>query len=114
YTSIWWHALAIGFSPDYLEEHREGIAIGWPRIPIPAKHADFDRSAKLGKLLADLLNSDANVVSVTSGTIADHLKIMGVLSATDLVVNADWGRQDSKNRVNPGKGRIQVRGYTAA
>ena len=114
YTSPWWHALAIGFSPSYLQEHSEGIAIGWPRIPMPAKCADFVRSAALGKSLAALLNPDVNVASVTSGTVADHLKIMGVLSATDLVVSVGWGRQDSQGRVNPGKGRVEIRAYTMA
>jgi hypothetical protein len=79
---------------------------------MPAKRAHFDRSADLGKLLAVLLNPDANVASVTSGSVADHLKIVGVLSATDLVVSAGWGRQDSQGRVNPGKGRVEARAYT--
>jgi predicted helicase len=91
YSSPWWHALAIGFSPNYLEEHSEGLAIGWPRIPMPIKRADFDRSAGLGKLLADILNPDVNVTSIISAGNGDHLKIMGSVSATDLAITAGWG-----------------------
>jgi len=57
----WWHALAIGFSPAYLEEHHEGIILAWPRIPMPHTRADYDRSVKLGQQLAALLDPDANV-----------------------------------------------------
>lgn len=114
YSSPWLHALAIGFCPSYLEEHRDGIAVGWPRIPMPKARADFDRSVNFGRSLADLLNPDANVPSVTSGELADHLKVMGLLSDTDLLVSAGWGRQDSQGRVNPGQGRIEKRAYTAA
>jgi hypothetical protein len=113
YSCPWWHALAIGFSPNYLQEHSEGIAIGWPRIPMPLMRADFDRSVGLGQALAALLNPLNDVLSVTSGTVGEHLKIMGVLSATDLVVSAGWGRQDSQGRVNPGQGRVDTRAYTA-
>jgi len=113
YSSPWWHALAIGFSPKYLAEHSEGIAIGWPRIPMPRGRSDFDHSAALGKRLSDLLDIDVNVAEITSGTIAEHHKIFGVLSAADLVVRG-WGHPDTKGRVNPGKGRVDKREYSAS
>ena len=114
YSSPWWHALAIGFSQKYREEHGEGIAIGWPRIPMPESRTEFDASVALGRRLSELLDPDAQVAAVTSGTIAQHLRVLGVLSATDLALRAGWGRQDSKGRVNPGKGRVKTRPYTAA
>jgi hypothetical protein len=80
---------------------------------MPVKRSDFDQSAALGKALAGLLNLDANVAPVTNGAVANYLKIMGVLSATDLAVNAGWGRQDAKGRVNPGRGRVEARTYSA-
>jgi hypothetical protein len=113
YSAPWWHSLAIGFSPSYLEEHGEGIAIGWPRIPMPASRTDFDRSVGLGRRLAELINTEADIATVTSGELADHFKIMGLVSATDLVVSAGWGRKDSKGRVNPGQGRTETRAYTS-
>jgi Type ISP C-terminal specificity domain len=113
YSSPWWHALAIGFSPSYLAEHSEGIAIGWPRIPMPAARADFDRSTALGKHLADILSPDAHVTGITGGTLAEHQRVFGVLSAADLVVRG-WGHLDTQRRVNPGKGRVEKRHYTSA
>ena len=114
YSSPWWHALAIGFSPRYLEEHREGIAIGWPRVPMPKHRPTFDNSAALGKRLARLLNPTDSVAGVTSGAIAEVYKVLGVLSAVDLTVRAGWGHKDTQGRVNPGKGRTMERHYTAA
>jgi Type ISP C-terminal specificity domain/N-6 DNA Methylase len=113
YSSPWWHALAIGFSPKYLSEHSEGIAIGWPRIPMPTGRDDFDHSAALGKRVAHLLDADVDVAEITSGSIAEHHKIVGVLSATNLVVRG-WGHIDGKGRVNPGKGRVEKRNYSAS
>ena len=113
YTAPWFHALAIGFAPQYMEDHGAGIAIGWPRIPLPLEREKFDSSAKLGRHIAELLDLDSDVKGITTGTIGDHLKIFGVLTGTDLSVHAGWGRKDSKGRVNPGKGRIVAREYTS-
>jgi len=33
---IWMHALAAGYSPDYLSENADGIRQDWPRAPLPA------------------------------------------------------------------------------
>ena len=32
---IWYHALAVGYSPAYLAENADGIRQDWPRIPLP-------------------------------------------------------------------------------
>jgi Type ISP C-terminal specificity domain len=106
--------LAIGFSPAYLDEHHEGIMLAWPRIPMPLQRADYDRSVELGRQLAALLDPDTGVASVTSGAVSEQYRIMGVLSATDLRVQAGWGHKDKQGHVNPGKGRSVLRTYTAA
>ena len=61
YSSLWLHALAIGFSRKYLAEHGEGIAIGWPRIPIPAQRTIFEQSVLLGRKIANLLDMDSPI-----------------------------------------------------
>jgi Type ISP C-terminal specificity domain len=114
YAGPWCHALAIGFSPAYLDEHHEGIMLAWPRIPMPLQRADYDRSVELGRQLAALLDPDTGVASVTSGAVSEQYRIMGVLSATDLRVQAGWGHKDKQGHVNPGKGRSVLRTYTAA
>jgi hypothetical protein len=114
YSSMWLHALAVGFSSQYLAEHGEGIAIGWPRIPVPAQRNVFERSVLLGREIASLLDMDGPVEGVTTGKIGEHQKVLGVLTAKDLSVRAGWGHKDSKGRVNPGKGLVKSRGYTVS
>lgn len=113
YSAPWLHALAIGFSPAYLAEHAEGISIGWPRIPMPRKRTDLDRSALLGLRIADLLNPEVSIPNVTSGVVHEHYKVMGGLSSADLRVKVGWGHKDKQGHVNPGQGRIAARPYTA-
>jgi hypothetical protein len=112
YSSPWFHALAIGFSPAYLAEHAEGVLIGWPRIPMPSKRTDFDRSALLGQRIANLLNPEISIPNVTIGVVHEHHKVMGGLSSADLRVQAGWGHKDKKGHVNPGQGHLDARRYT--
>jgi hypothetical protein len=113
-ASIWLHALAIGFAPGYLADNADGIAIGWPRVPMPDDRALFDASAALGERLAAILDTEADVTGITSGAVADHFKVLGTISATNLQVNAGWGSKDSKGRINPGRGKVEMRDWTAA
>jgi hypothetical protein len=67
----------------------------------------------LGRTVSRLLDAPAQVPGVTSSPLP-HQAVLGILSATDLRVTAGWGRQDSQGRVNPGKGLVKEREYTAA
>ena len=108
----WLHALAITYAPKYLGDNEDGIAIDWPRIPLPDARALLDNSIVLGTQVAALLDTEADVPGVTSGTVAAHLRILGNISSTNLSVKAGWGNRDSKGRVNPGRGRTEVRSWT--
>lgn len=108
----WFHALAIGFSPQYLADHSDGVAIGWPRIPLPTNRDLLAASAKLGGWIATLLDPDVAVSGVTTGTVSDYLKVIGGISHTDLRVTAGWGSRDRKGRINPGRGKTEVRPWT--
>jgi Type ISP C-terminal specificity domain len=88
------------------------IAIAWPHIPLPKTKEALDRSKDHGKRIADLLDAATGVAGVTTGTLQEHYRVMGILSATDLRVTAGWGHKDSKGRVNPGKGKIETRSYS--
>jgi hypothetical protein len=117
---LWLHALAIGYSPSYLSEHADGIRSDWPRIPLPKSKEQLLASAKLGKTLAALLDTETPVPGVTSGALRPELKPIaaisrvggGNLNAADLEINAGWGRPDSKGVVMPGKGKVTVRPFT--
>ena len=108
----WHHALAITYAPRYLGDNADGIAIDWPRIPLPDARSLLDNSVALGVKVAALLDTAADVPGVTSGTVAEHLRVLGGISSTDLSVRASWGSRDSKGRINPGRGRIEIRNWS--
>ena len=110
--AIWLHALAVGFSPKYLADNADGIAIDWPRIPLPDDKALLDTSADLGSALAGLLDTEAAVTGVTAGTVAEHLRILGNISATNLKVTTGWGRKDKKGKVFPGREKTKTREWS--
>lgn len=111
--AIWLHSLAIGFSPKYLADNADGIAIDWPRIPLPDDKELLDASADLGGALAGLLNTEAEVTGVTAGTVAEHIRILGNISATDLKLTAGWGRKDKLGKVFPGKEKTETRDWSS-
>ncbi len=110
----WHHALAITYASQYLSDNADGIAIDWPRIPLPDARSLLDNSVALGGQVAALLDTVADVPSVTNGTVAEHLRVLGRISSTDLNVRAGWGSCDSKGRINPGRGRTALRDWTVA
>lgn len=110
----WHHALAITYAPQYLGDNADGIAIDWPRVPLPDTRPIFDSSVALGAQVAALLDTETVVPGVTGGNIEDHLRVMGGISGTDLRVKAGWGSKDRKGRVNPGTGKTAVRHWTDA
>jgi hypothetical protein len=113
-SAPWFHALAIGYSPAYLGEHAEGIAIGWPRIPMPGQRANLESSVLLGKRIADLLDPETPVTHVTSGKIYEHNKVFGAVSAVDLTISAGWGYKDKQGHINPGQGTVKQRPYSTS
>ena len=120
---IWMHALAIGYSPAYLSENADGIRENWPRIPLPASKEALLASAALGRQVAALLDTEAAVPGVTSGTIRDEIKTIavvsrvggGALQAAEFALTAGWGSggkdgKDGKNAITmPGKGKTEPR-----
>ncbi|MCY4331038.1 MAG: N-6 DNA methylase [Cyanobacteria bacterium MAG CAR1_bin_15] len=109
----WRHALAITYSPQYLNDNTDGIAmIEWPRIPLPNERTLLTTSVILGAQVAALLDTEVDVPGVTSGSIAEHLRVLGGISNTDLRVTAGWGRRGARARTMPGRGRIEVRDWS--
>ena len=104
---LWYHALAIGYSPAYLSENADGIRTDYPRIPLPATADDLKASATLGKRVAALLNTEVAVTGVTGRTgVSAALLTVATLTRTDgaainpdtgdLSVNAGWGNATKK------------------
>lgn len=113
-AALWHHALAIGYAPSYLSEQEDGLSVDWPRIPLPDDEMLLTRSAGLGAKVAAFLDTENPVVGVTSGAVAEHLKVLGLISANNLRVAAGWGSKDNKGRVNPGRGKTDLRAWNDA
>ena len=113
---IWYHALAIGYSPSYLMENADGIRQDWPRIPLPKAKDALLASAALGRQVAALLDTETPVPGVTAGKIRDDLRTVAVFQrvdgkaanpdAGDLDVTAGWGHAGKGGVTMPGKGKL--------
>ena len=116
---IWMHALAIGYSPAYLEENADGIRQDWPRIPIPAAKKALLASADLGRRVAALLDTEKSVKGVTEGNLEPGLKSLGliqkvgggalVLEKGELDLTAGWGHGGKGGVCMPGRGKLVER-----
>jgi predicted helicase len=111
---VFYHTLAITWSPAYRTENEAALRQDWPRVPIPADRDLLSESAGLGRAVADLLLPDRPVRGVTCGTIRPELRGLGVPSkagggnidpGADLKVEATWGFFGAKNAVMCGKGK---------
>jgi hypothetical protein len=119
---IWMHALAVGYSPDYLSENADGVRQDWPRTPLPDKAEVLENSARLGRELAQLLDTESPAPGVTVGNLRSEMKVLGVVSrvgggglnpeAGDLALKARWGYGGKGGITMPGKGRAVERAYT--
>jgi hypothetical protein len=120
--ALWWHVLAIGYSPEWLEENQDGIVQDWPHIPMPNSAEQLVISAALGRRVADLLDPDSQVAGVTAGQIEVPLREIAVLSkqgagsasGEDLALTARWGAMNASGAVMPGSGKVVRRDYGAA
>jgi hypothetical protein len=120
---LWFHALAIGYSPAYLEENADGLKRDWPRIPLPRSRQALEASAELGRRVAALLEVEIAVAGVTAGEIDGAWRGVAELatgdgrpidpSSDDLAVTAGWGHAGKNGVTMPGKGRIVSRGAAA-
>ena len=113
---VWYHALAIGYSPSYLTENTDGIWQDWPRIPLPQEKVSLLASAALGRQVAALLDTEAPVPGVTAGKIQDGLREIAVFQRVDgkpanpdngdLDLTAGWGHAGKGGVTMPGKGKL--------
>ncbi len=117
------HCVAVLHAPSYRRENAGALRIDWPRIPLPGSKQTLLGSAKLGGVLAALLDSDIPVEGVAVGKLRPELSVVGAISresggslnpeAGDLDVNAGWGHRGKGGAVMPGKGKFIERDYTA-
>lgn len=97
--ALWMHALAIAYSPAYISQNADGLRQGWPRIPLPVSPDALFASADLGRQVADLLDTERDVVGVTTGATRHDLVGVavitrvggGTLKSEEFSVTAGWG-----------------------
>jgi Type ISP C-terminal specificity domain len=126
---IWLHALAIGYSPLYLEENADAFRGGWSRIPLPATAETLEESAALGARIGALLDAGTPLPGLDNSTVG-HLRQLGAIQrddgrkpqAGDLAVTAGWSKIQMRRQksgavskiVMPGSGKVVRRPRTAA
>jgi Type ISP C-terminal specificity domain/N-6 DNA Methylase len=115
-TLIWYHALAVCYSREWLAENGDAIHADFPRVPMPGRRDVLEHSAALGRQVADLLDPDVSVPGVTTGKLRDDLRPLDSLkhrsgrqldpARGDLAVAARWGALQQGTIVMPGPGRV--------
>lgn len=119
---LWYHALAIGYTPEYLTENADGVHSDFPRIPLPGTANALQNSAKLGQQLGELLRPDRPIAGVTSGTIRPELRRIASIarvgggsldpSSGALSIEAGWGHPGRDGITMPGRGKLSERRYS--
>jgi hypothetical protein len=118
---IWLHCLAIGYSPLYLKENNCGIRYNWPRFPMPADEKTLQKSAELGDTVSQLLDTEAGLKGVTSGSLRPEMKVIGSLTLVSakhmdpekhLKINVGWGHEGKEGITMGGKGKLVKRPYS--
>lgn len=112
---LWHHALAIGYSPAYVEENADGIRGDWPRIPLPASLEQFQNSAVLGRQVANLLDTEQTVPGVTTGVLRAELRGIAAFHQSEgkplkpeekFSITAGWGHAGKDGVTMPGRGKL--------
>jgi hypothetical protein len=114
-AALWLHALAIGYSPAYVNENADGIRGDWPRIPLPALPEQFQTSAALGRQVAGLLDTEQAVPGVTAGALRTELRGIAAFHEGDgapikpeekFSITAGWGHAGKDGVTMPGRGKL--------
>ncbi len=123
-------ALATLHDARYSVANADGLRLGWPRIPLPgwpeaegeACSERFNAVAARGRELAQLLDPDRRVPSVTAGQLRPETAAIAVptkidghqMVGDDFALTAGWGHFGAGDAVMPGHGRTVERSYAAA
>ena len=120
---LFYHVLAALHAPRYSGENADALRQDWPRIPLPATKDALLASAKLGELIAALLNTEAEAKGITSSGVRPELKMISNITAAeggtldptiDLLIEVGWGRMDNEGRISACQGSLIERDYTDA
>ena len=126
---LFFHIIAVLHDPAYREANAGALRMEWPRIPLPgwpdgtsgSAAAALAESAARGRELARLLDPDAPVDGVTTGTLRPALAAVARpatvdgrnMAGDDFALTAGWGHHGAGDAVMPGQGRTVERPFTA-
>ena len=112
---LFFHSVALMHSPAYASDNLGGLAQDWPRIPLPESREALLASVALGREVAALLDTEAPVPGVTSGTLRPEIKTIAVVSRVgggalkpeEFALTAGWGSGGNGKPVMPGVGKVE-------
>lgn len=116
------HAVAVLHSAAYSGSHQDALRRDWARLPLPSDAETLRQSARLGEIVAALVNPEQDVPGVTTAAPGEELVGVAVVSTTSgrqvnpgaghLAVTAPWGIFGKDDAVMPGPGRVVVRPFS--
>jgi hypothetical protein len=112
-AEVWFHVLAVLYSPSYLHQNASGVAGGWPRIPLTADVDGLSRSIELGRRIGALLDPAVACASEFRIGVLDSVSSTALNQATDLGLTARWGIAGKSGITMPSTGKLAERPYTA-
>lgn len=115
--AIWFHALAVIYSPLYLSENDAGVRTDLPRIPLPNTIDSLKKSASLGAAVGKLLDTEKTTPGVTGGKIRKELAILGKIAGPaglSLSLTAGWSHIQQEEIVMPSSGLVKEHEFTEA
>ncbi len=125
---LFFHVLAVQHDHGYRSANAGALGLEWPRIPLPGwpdgdseGAAALAESAARGRELARLLDPDAPVDGVTTGTLRPEIAAVARpatvdgrnMAGDDFALTAGWGHHGAGDAVMPGQGRTVERPFTA-
>ncbi|MBY0311381.1 MAG: N-6 DNA methylase [Phycisphaerales bacterium] len=112
---VFFHCIAALAAPAYAQQNHDALRVDWPRVPVPTEAKTLVTSAKLGRLVADLLMPGRAVEGVTSGKIRAALRSLAVPFKVgggqidpdeDMIVDGGWASVDKQGRVSMREGKV--------
>ena len=119
---LFYHIVAVLHSPAYRTENQGALRQDWPRIPFPSSAQTLKGSAKLGREIAALLDTNCKVKGVSEAPFRKEIQAIAVIERGgkaainpdegDLDLTAGWGHAGKGGATMPGKGKAIERPYT--
>ena len=99
----WYHILSICYSPEYTYGNADMLKVDYPKIPMPNDKERLLESAKLGKMVATLLDIENGII--TPELVPAGIKKLGRIRGSNYIVDEKW-TAGTGSKVRPGRGIV--------